>query len=144
MALPTSVSISSWGQDDATEETPLLSIPQRPATAIATLEEAAAALTSTTATPPLRPSPVSPHPLTDIGKAKDVMTCDVSPLSTPVVCKAAVESRTGSASDRSEPLLLHIAVTADAPQSSLCTVTDTTAALTLPLCPAALFPPTPE
>ncbi|MPC41056.1 hypothetical protein E2C01_034637 [Portunus trituberculatus] len=126
MALPTSVSISSWVQDDATEETPLLSTPQRPATAIASLEEAvAAALTSTTATPPLRPSPVSPHPLTDIGKAKDVVTCEVSPLSTPAVSKVVVESRKGSAGDRSEPLLFHIAVTADAPQSSLCTVTDT-------------------
>ncbi|KAK8401631.1 hypothetical protein O3P69_001037 [Scylla paramamosain] len=125
MALPTSVSVSSWVQDDATEETPLLSIPQRPATAIASLEEAAAALTSTTATLPLRLSPLSPHLLTDTGKAKDVVTCEMSPLSTPAVSKAALEDRKDTASDKSEPLLLHIAVTADAPQSSLCTVTDT-------------------
>lgn len=121
MALPTSVSFSSWTQEEATEETPLLSVPTRPATATPSeshMTNAATQLSTHAA--------LALHHLTDIQEVKDASASEESPSpAAPVAEVAARDRREASISRGGEGLSLHVAVTADTTRSSLCTVTDT-------------------
>lgn len=121
MALPTSVSFSSWTQEEATEETPLLSVPTRPATATSSEGH----MTST-ATQLSTHAALALHHLTDIQEVKDTSASEDSPSSVaPVAEVASLVRREASSSRGSRGLSLHVAVTADTTHSSLCTVTDT-------------------
>lgn len=120
MALPTSVSFSSF-KPDATEETPLLSVPTRSAT-FTTNEESQ----TKTATQLQTHAVLTLHPLTDIQEMKDASTSEdvLSPVKS-VAEVASASRREVSISKGGEGLSLHVAVTADTSTSSLCTVTDT-------------------